>query len=137
MRDLFNSFLDFKKAFDTVWHAGLWQVFRSVIAEDRLVQAIHEVFGNSSSAVLLKPQLGESLKTAIDLCQGCSLSTILFNLFLETVVQETLYEHHACISIGRRPICNLRFANNIGFMGGSNGELQEFTNRLVDKARAH
>ena len=103
MRDLFHSFLDFKKAFDTVWHAGLWQVLRSVIAEDRLVQAIHEVFGNSSSAVLLKPQLRESLKTAVDFCQGCSLSTILFNLFLEKIVQQTLHDDHTPLFIGERP----------------------------------
>ena len=27
--DLFHNFPDFKKAFDRVWHAGLWQVLRS------------------------------------------------------------------------------------------------------------
>ena len=28
-RDLFYSFINFRKAFDRVWHAGLWQVLRS------------------------------------------------------------------------------------------------------------
>ena len=28
-RDLFHSFIDFKRVFDRVWHAGLWQVLRS------------------------------------------------------------------------------------------------------------
>ena len=32
--------LDFRKAFDRVWHAGLWQVLRSFSIEEGLVQAI-------------------------------------------------------------------------------------------------
>ena len=39
-RDLYHNFVDFKKAFDRVWHAGLWQVFRSFNIEEGLVQAI-------------------------------------------------------------------------------------------------
>ena len=29
--DLFHNFIDFMKAFDRVWHAGLWQVLRTLI----------------------------------------------------------------------------------------------------------
>ena len=38
-RDLFHNFRDFKKTFDGVWHADLWQVLRSFNIEDGLVQA--------------------------------------------------------------------------------------------------
>ena len=34
-------------------------------------------------------------------------------------------------------ICNLRFADDIDLMGGSSGELQDLTNRLVDRAMAY
>ena len=50
---------------------------------------------------------------------------------------ETLQNHRASIFIGRRPICNLRFADDICLMGGSNSELQDLTNRLVDRATAY
>ena len=50
-------------------------------------------------------------------------------------MQETLHDHHTSISIGRRPICNLRFA--IDPMGGSSSELQDLANRLVDRAMAY
>ena len=33
--------------------------------------------------------------------------------------------------------CYLRFANDTDLMGGSNGELQDPTNRLVDRATAY
>ena len=38
--DLFHNFIDFKKAFDRVWHAGLWQVLKSFSTDEGLVQAI-------------------------------------------------------------------------------------------------
>ena len=49
---------------------------------------------------------------------------------------EILHDHHTSISIGGRPIYNLRFADDIDLMTGSNGELQDLTNRLVDRATA-
>ena len=39
------------------------------------------------------------------------------------------------ISIGGRPTCSLRFADDVDLMGVSNGELQDFDNRLVDRVR--
>ena len=84
----------------------------------------------------MNSQPGEFFKTTVGVCQGCLLSPILFNLFLEKIMQETLHDHHTSISIGGRRICNLRFANNISLNGGSNGKLQDLTNRLVDRATA-
>ena len=52
-------------------------------------------------------------------------------------MQETLHDHHTFISIGGRPICNLRFADGIDVKGGSYGELQGLTNRLVNRATAY
>ena len=84
----------------------------------------------------MNSQLGEFFKTTIGGRQGCLLSPILFNLFLETIVQETFHDHHTSNSTGGRSICNLQFADDIDVMGGSNGELQDLTNRLVDRATA-
>ena len=39
--------------------------------------------------------------------------------------------------MGGRPICNLRFADDIVLMGSSTGEPQELTNRLVDRGTAY
>ena len=52
-RDLIHNFIDSKKAFDRVRHAGLWQVFRSFNIVEGLVRAIQALYENSSSAVLL------------------------------------------------------------------------------------
>ena len=63
--------------------------------------------------------------------------TILLNLFLEKIRQETLHDRYTSISIGGRPICNLRFADDVDLMGVSNGELQDLTNRLLEREMAY
>ena len=39
-RDLLHVSIYLKKAFDRVWHAGLWQVLRSFSIDEGLVKAI-------------------------------------------------------------------------------------------------
>jgi hypothetical protein len=136
-RDLFHNFIDFKKAFDRVWHDGLWHVLRGYNTDERIVGVIQALYEHSSSAVLLNDQLGEFFKTTVGVRQGCLLSPVLFNMFLERIIQETLQDHHTSISIGGRSLCNLRFADDIDLMGGSNEELQDLTNKLVDRANAY
>ena len=75
-----------KLLWHTAWHAGLWQVLT------RFVQAIQELFENSSSEVLLNSQLGEFFKTTVGVCQGYLLPLILFNLFIEKIMEETLLD---------------------------------------------
>ena len=45
-------------------------------------------------------------------------------------MQETLDGFHPSISINGRPLCNLRFADDIDLVGGSEAELQDLTARL-------
>ena len=85
----------------------------------------------------MSSQLEEFFKITAYVHQGCLLSSILFNLFLEKIMHGTLHDNHTSISIGGRPICNLRSANNTDLVGSSSGELQDLTNRLVDRATAY
>ena len=133
-RDLFHSFIYFKKAFDWVWHDGLWHVLRGFNIEKGLIQVTQTLYDHVTSAVLINNQLGEFFQMTIDIRQGCILCPTLFNLFLERIMQETLHNHTTTISIGGRPICNVHFVGNIDLMAGSNSKLQELTNKLIATA---
>ncbi|GFR70089.1 endonuclease-reverse transcriptase [Elysia marginata] len=47
-RDLFHNFIDFKKAFDMVWHDGLWHVLRGLNIDEGLVKTIESLYMNSN-----------------------------------------------------------------------------------------
>ena len=53
----------------------------------------------------------------------------MFNLFLEKIMQETLYDHNTSTSIDIMPIFNLQFTDKIALMGSSK--------RLIDRAMAY
>ena len=88
---MFRSFLDFNRAFDRVWHEDLRQILRSFKVEGGLVRAVLALYENSSSEFLFTSQPGEFFKTTVGVSQGYILSPILFNLFLERIMQETLH----------------------------------------------
>ena len=136
-RDLFHNFIDFRKAFDRVWHDGLWWVLRSFNVEEGLVRIMEALYENAESAVLLNNEIGEFFRTTVGVRQGCLLSPVLFNLFLEKIMRNTLQDHHTSISVGGRRICNLRFADDIDLLGGSNAELQALTDKLTESAGSY
>ena len=137
-KKLFHSFIDLKKkAFDRVWHDGLWHALRSFGIEEGLVQIVKSLYNSASSAVLLNNNVSNYFRTTVDVRQGCLLSPILFNLYLENIMRETLHNFKSTISIGRRIIPNLRFADDIDLMEGNNDELQELTDRLSNSAREY
>ena len=135
--DLHHNFIDFKKAFDRVWHDGLWQVMRNFNIDGHLIQVIESLYKDSSSAVLINNNIGDFFKTTVGVRQGCLLSPVLFNIYLENIMQETLHGHNTSIIIGGQPLCNLRFADDIDLMGGNEEELQDLTSRLEKAAGAY
>ncbi|XP_052224333.1 uncharacterized protein LOC127839950 [Dreissena polymorpha] len=53
-RELFHNFLDLKKEIYRDWHYGLWHVLRGFNIDEGLVIVIQELYGNASSAALLR-----------------------------------------------------------------------------------
>ena len=53
------------------------------------------------------------VQNTVGVRQGCLLSPILFNIFLERIMSYALEEHDGKVSIGGRNITNLRFADDI------------------------
>ena len=79
-RELFHNFIDFKKAFDRVWHHGLWHALCSFGIEEGLVQIMKSLYSSASSAVLLNNNVSNYFRTTVSVRQGCLFSPILFNL---------------------------------------------------------
>jgi len=53
------SIVDYKKAFDSVWHEGLWAVMESYGMDQKLVRLIKAFYSETQLAVLVNGHLSE------------------------------------------------------------------------------
>ncbi|KAJ8390535.1 hypothetical protein AAFF_G00103320 [Aldrovandia affinis] len=78
-----------------------------------LVSIIQNLYNKATSAVLHNGAFGDWFRTMTGVRQGCLLSPLLFNIFLERIMADALEDHEGSVSIGGRTITNLRFADDI------------------------
>ena len=109
-QNLYHVFIDFKKAFDRVWHEALLATMRKYNINASIIRTIQNLFDKAQGAVLFNGSTGEWFRTTVEVRQGCLLSPTLFNIFLERIMCEALDGHEGSVSIGGRPITNFRFA---------------------------
>ncbi|WP_419619845.1 reverse transcriptase domain-containing protein [Thiolapillus sp.] len=110
---LYHVFIDFKKAFDRVWHAALRATMKKYSISTNLIQVIKNLYNKATSAVLFNSSIGDWFRTTVGVRQGCLLSPTLFNIFLERIMTDALEDHEGAVSIGGRTVTNIRFADDI------------------------
>ena len=84
--------------------------------------------------VLVNNQIGIPCSTTVGVRQGCLLYPVLFNIFVDKIMQDTLKYHDSTISIGGRHISNLRFADDIDLIADLSNELQNIKDSLAKHA---
>ena len=134
---LYHVFIDFKKAFDRVWHAALWATMKKYNISTNLIQVSKNLYNKATSAVLFNSSIRDWFRTTVGVRQGCLLSPTLFKLFLERIMTDALADHEGTVSIGGRTITNLRFADDIDGLGGEEEELANLVERLDEASKAY
>ena len=129
-QSLYHVFIDFKKAFDKVWHAALWATMRKYNIGPKLVRTIEHLYDNATSAVIFNSSLRDWFRTTVGVRQGCLLSPTLFQNFLKRIMTDALENHQGTVSIGGRTITNLRFVDDIDGLAGYEQELVNLVERL-------
>ena len=62
-QNLYHVFIDFKKAFDRVWHAALWAAMKKYNINTNLIQVIKNLYSKATSAVLFNGSIGDWFRT--------------------------------------------------------------------------
>ena len=73
-QNLYHVFIDFKKAFDRVWHEALWATMRKCNINASIIRAVENLYDMAKSAVLFNGSTGEWFRTIVGVLQGCLLS---------------------------------------------------------------
>jgi len=136
-KDLYVCYIDFRKAFDSVWRDGLWSVMRHLGHQEKIVRILEDLYSVTLSAVRVNGGITEWFATLVGVLQGCVLSPLLFNIFLEVVLARALRFLDIGVVISGYRLNNLRFANDIALaaMCNSNQGLDTIVTSMTTKSR--
>ena len=136
-KPLYHVFIDFKKAFDRVWHSALWSTMKRFNINLKLIETIENLYSKAESAVYIDGKVGEWFRTTTGVRQGCLLSPTLFNIMLEQIMNDALDKHDGTVNIGGKIITNLRFADDIDALAGSEKELHNLITLIDNTSRSY
>ena len=86
-KPLFMAFIDYQKAFDTIWRAGLWLKLIKSGINGRFLKIIQSMYQKSKSCVLLNNKKSNSFSSDRGVKQGEILSPPLFAFYINDLEQ--------------------------------------------------
>ena len=80
--NLFIAFIDYQKAFDTIWRAGLWNKLVKEGVKGKFLNIIKDMYKKSKSCVFLNNKKSGSFASYAGVRQGEILSPLLFAFYI-------------------------------------------------------
>jgi hypothetical protein len=84
--DIHQLYIDYKQAYD-INRTELMEIMKEFGIPMKLVRLVKMTLANTNSKVKIQGKLSPSSETAVELRQGDSLSTLLFNLCMEKIIR--------------------------------------------------
>ena len=84
---LYMAFIDLKKAYDSVSRSLLMDILRAEGVPEKLVVLIEKLYAKTSLKVRIKQEIGRGVDISTGVRQGCVISPVLFNLFLNYILK--------------------------------------------------
>jgi hypothetical protein len=127
--DLHFNFVDFKAAFDTVWRKALWKMLRSIGIGSKIVNIIEQLYDQTECVVVINGHITQWFTVTVGVRQGCLLSPILFNIFLEFVMNE-LQSLQPTLKLDQNLSTDIRYADDTTLISAIFNKLGITTNEL-------
>jgi exonuclease III len=127
----FLCFIDFRKAFDTVWHDGLWKRLWDSGVKGKAWRVVRSLYSSMGASVKLGDKLSREVLMRQGVRQGCPLSPTLFNYFINALAKD-LRESGFGAQIAHLNLDSLLYADDVVLVADSAANLQQLIER-VDK----
>ena len=82
---IFACFVDFRKAYDSVWREGLLFKLITNGCSKRFMRIMLSMYSSVNASVKLHQGITPSFKSSVGVKQGCNLSPTLFNIFINDI----------------------------------------------------
>ena len=102
---------------------------------DHLTCLLRNLYAGQEARVRTRHGTMDWFQTGKGICQGCTLSLYLFNLYAEYIMRNArLDKAQAGIKIARRNINNLRYADDTTFVAESKEELKSLLMKVKEES---
>ena len=125
----FAAFIDFKKAYDLVDRNILWNRLLETGIKGKLFSAIRSLYNSVKSCVRINGLKTGWFDVNIGLRQGCNLSPILFNLFINDFAVSVKALGKG-IDVGNEKVCILMYADDLVLLADNEIDLQLMLDNL-------
>ena len=134
-KNIYFCFIDYAKAFDYVDHNKLLKILKEMGIPDHLTCLLRNLYASQEATVRTGHATTDSFQIGKRICQGCILSTCLFNLYAEYIMQNAgLGKAQAGIKIAGRNINNLRYAEDPILMAESKEKLKSLLMKVKEES---
>ena len=127
-------FVDLEKAYDRVPRGVLWGVLREYGVPGSLLRAIRSLYSRSESCVRILGTKSSSFPVSVGLRQGCTLSPILFLIFMDRISRRSRGEEG--VQYGGLRIASLLFVDDVVLLASSNCDLQHALGQFAAECEA-
>ena len=123
------NFIDFKAAFDTIWRKALWMMLNKIGIPNKIVSILKSMYQNTECAVMIEGSISKWFRVDVGVRQGCLLSPVLFNVFLEFVMME-LHSLDGALTYADDTSMDVRYADDTTLLSAMFEKLQLSTTEL-------
>ncbi len=122
-KSTFTAFVDFSKVYDRVDRRLLWSKLGSIGLGDKMMQALKQIFNKVECGVKVNSVKHNWFSVNARLKQGCIISPLLFNLFVNDLATE-IKNSVKSLNIGDELVALLLFADDLVVLCESEEDLQ-------------
>ena len=128
---LFSCFVDFTKAFDSIWRSPLINKLHKIGINGLFLQIIKSIYNTTTNSLIYKGSLTSKFMSYVGVKQGDTLGTILFNLYINNLPEIFELDGNDPITIENTNLSCLKYADDLIIMSTSRDGLQRCLDNLA------
>ena len=129
-KKVYTCFVDLEKAFDSVWRKGLLHKIGKIGISGKMFEIIKSIYEKTSYSIIINDKLTPQSSSSKGITQGDTLSTLLFNIYLNDLPEYISKDPNDPVIIGNTQLSSLMFADDLILFSSTNKGLQKCIDNL-------